>query len=232
VSDSAEVEEIRRSFARAWGDIGAAWGVAPSTAAVQGYLLAHGGPLTEPEVRRALGLSHRAAAIALAQCEEWGLIGRAPSARRTGQRGPAATAWEVVGDHWEWFRRVSVARLERETQPVLPVIERCVAEARAAGDTGADLLQRLSGLLEFVRRFDRGVELFVRGDTDSIARVFAVLERLDDRTVARLWALVDEVEPDEMVTAVDTLAKLPPSAVHRLVQVADSRPMRRLLGLS
>lgn len=232
MSNSAEVEEIRRSFARAWGDIGAAWGVAPSTAAVQGYLLAHGGPLTEPEVRRALGLSHRAAAIALAQCEEWGLIRRAPSARRTGQRGPAATAWEVVGDHWEWFRRVSVARLERETQPVVPVIERCVAEARAAGDTGADLLQRLSGLLEFVRRFDRGVELFVRGETDSIARVFAVLERLDDRTVARLWALVDEVEPDEMVTAVDTLAKLPPSAVHRLVQVADSRPMRRLLGLS
>jgi HTH-type transcriptional regulator, glycine betaine synthesis regulator len=232
VTDSAEVEGIRRSFARAWGDIGAAWGVAPSTAAVQGYLLAHGGPLTEPEVRRALGLSHRAAAIALAQCEEWGLVRRAPSARRTGQRGPAATAWEVVGDHWEWFRRVSVARLERETQPVVPVIERCVAEARAAGDLGADLLQRLSGLLEFVRRFDRGVELFVRGDTDSIARVFAVLERLDDRTVARLWALVDEVEPDEMVTAVDTLAKLPPSAVHRLVQVADSRPMRRLLGLS
>jgi DNA-binding transcriptional regulator GbsR (MarR family) len=232
VVDESGVEEIRRSFARAWGEIGAAWGVAPSTATVQGYLLAHGGPLTEPEVRRALGLSHRAAAMALAQCEDWGLIRRAASARRSGQRGPAAAAWEVVGDHWEWFRRVSVARLERETQPVVPVIERCVAEARATGDEGADLLRRLSGLLEFVRRFDRGVELFVRGDTDAIARVFAVLERLDDRTVARLWSLVDAVEPDEMVTALDTLAKLPPSAVHRLVQVADSRPMRKLLGLS
>jgi hypothetical protein len=44
--------------------------------------------------------------------------------------------------------------------------------------------------------------------------------------------LVDEVEPDELVTALGTLAKLPPSAVHRLVAVADSRPMRKLLGLS
>jgi DNA-binding transcriptional regulator GbsR (MarR family) len=232
MADESSVEEIRTSFARAWGEIGAAWGVAPSTAMVQGYLLSHGGPLTEPEVRRALGLSHRAAAMALAQCEEWGLIRRSPSARRSGQRGPAATAWEVVGDHWEWFRRVSAARLERETDPVVPVIERCVAQARAAGDEGEELLLRLSGLLEFVRRFDRGVDLFVRGEPDAIARVFAVLELLDDRTVARLWALIDEVEPQELVSALGTLSKLPPSAVHRLVQVADSRPMRKLLGLS
>lgn len=232
MSDESGVEEIRRSFAKAWGEIGAAWGVAPSTATVQGYLLAHGGPLTEPEVRRALRLSHRAASLALAQCEEWGLIRRAAATRRSGQRGPAATAWEVVGDHWEWFRRVSAARRERETDPVVPVIERCVAQARAAGDQGEDLLRRLSGLLEFVQRFDRGVDLFVRGEPDAIARVFAVLERLDDRAVARLWALVGEVEPDELVAALGTLAKLPPSAVHRLVTVADSRPMRKLLGLS
>jgi len=231
-ADESSVEEIRRSFARAWGEIGSAWGVAPSTAAVQGYLLAHGGPLTEPELRRALGLSHRAASLALAQCAEWGLIRRAPVARRSGQRGPAAAAWEMIGDHWEWFRRVSAARLERETDPVLPVIERCVAQATAAGEEGEDLRQRLSSLLEFVQRFDRGVDLFVRGEPDAIARVFAVLERLDDRTVARLWAMVGEVEPDELVRALGTLSKLPPSAVHRLVQVADSRPMRKLLGLS
>ena len=59
-----------------------------------------------------------------------------------------------------------------------------------------------------------------------------MLELLDDRTVARLWSLIDEVEPNELVTALGTLSKLPPSAVHRLVQVADSRPMRKLLGLS
>ena len=126
----AAAEALRRSFAQAWGEIGAAWGVAPSTATVQGYLLVSDGPLSEPEVRRALGMSHRAASLALAQCEEWGLIERAEVPRRSGQRGPAATAWNVVDDHWEWFRRVARARKERETDPVLPVIERCVDEAR------------------------------------------------------------------------------------------------------
>ena len=55
------IETIRRDFAAAWGHIGSAWGVAPSTAAVQGYLLVHGGPLTSGEIQQALGLSHRSA---------------------------------------------------------------------------------------------------------------------------------------------------------------------------
>ena len=173
---------LRRSFAAAWGEIGAAWGVAPSTATVQGYLLVSDGPRTEPEVRRALGMSHRAASLALAQCEEWGLIERAEGARRSGQRGPAATAWAVVDDHWEWFRRVAKARKERETDPVLPVIARCVTQARdaAADPTGGIPSSPISGnrfaaLLDFVRRFDRGVEMFVRGDARAIEDVFAAL---------------------------------------------------------
>ncbi|HET7141055.1 MAG TPA: hypothetical protein VFJ03_01075 [Candidatus Limnocylindria bacterium] len=226
-----DTEEIVRAFARAWGEIGAAWGVAPSTATVQGYLLAHGGPLSEPEIRRALGLSHRAASLALAQCEEWGLVRRAESARRSGQRGPAAAAWEVVGDHWEWFRRVAKARLERETDPVVPVIERCVAQAREAGPDGADLEQRLGQLLDFVRRFDRGVEIVVQGKPRSIERLFSVLDRLDQQTIDRLWALADDLEPDELAGALAALAKLPPGAVHRLIAIADSAPLRRLLGL-
>lgn len=222
----------------AWGEIGAAWGVAPSTATVQGYLLVSDGPLAEPEVRRALGMSHRAASLALAQCEEWGLVERADSPRRTGQRGPAAVAWSAVGDHWEWFRRVAQARKQRETDPVLPVIERCVTQAReAAAQAGAGaeigiLGDRLSALLDFVRRFDRGVELFVRGDARAIERVFGALGEIDDETADRLWRLVGELKPDEMVRAVEALSTLTPSAARRLVALADQPVLRKLVGLN
>src|SRR5688500_20254420 len=140
-------------------------------------------------------MSHRAASLALAQCEEWGLVERADSPRRTGQRGPAAVAWSAVGDHWEWFRRVAQARKQRETDPVLPVIERCVIQAReAAARAGAGaeigvLGDRLSALLDFVQRFDRGVELFVRGDARAIERVFGALGEIGDETDDRLWGL-------------------------------------------
>ena len=231
-------EEIRRTFATAWGEIGAAWGVAPSTAAVQGYLLVHGGPLSEPELRRALAMSHRAASLALAQCEEWGLIRRTVDTRRSGQRGPAAAAWVVVGDHWEWFRRVAAARKQRETDPVMPVIERCARLARDAAasdlpdDELGELRDRLESLLEFARRFDRGVEVFVRGDPRSIEAVFAAIDQLDLETVDRLWALVGEFDADELASAVQALAALPPAAVRRLVGLADQPTLRRLLGIA
>jgi DNA-binding transcriptional regulator GbsR (MarR family) len=228
-------EQIRRSFAGAWGEIGAAWGVAPSTAAVQGYLLAHGGPLTEPEVRRALGISHRAASLALEQCAEWGLIQRAPETRRSGQRGPAAAAWVPVGDHWEWFRRVAAARRERETDPVLPVIQRCVEEARRAGEAGdpaaVDLERRLLGLQEFVLRFDRGVEAIVRGKPEQIANLFEAVAALNATSLSRLWALIDELEPGELAAALGALSKLPPPAVRRLIALSDQPVLLKLLGV-
>src|SRR3954465_15414218 len=86
-------EQIRRRFADAWGQMGASWGIAPSTAAVQGYLLAHGGPVTDAELQQALGLSHRAIRLALASCIEWGIVERAEEPRRSGRRGPAGRAW-------------------------------------------------------------------------------------------------------------------------------------------
>lgn len=229
-------EELRRSFASAWGAIGAAWGIAPSTATVQGYLLVSDGPLSEPEVRRALGMSHRATSMALVQCEEWGLIRRAEEGRRSGQRGPAAVAWTVVDDHWEWFRRVASNRKERETDPVLPVIERCVEQARRGAADGGDaelarLGDRFSALLEFVERFDRGVEVFVRGDARAIEGVFAALDRLDDETVDRLWRLVGELGPEEMVRAVESLSRLPAPAARRLIALADQPVLQRLIGL-
>jgi DNA-binding transcriptional regulator GbsR (MarR family) len=237
VRTTSAAEELRRSFAVAWGKIGASWGVAPSTATVQGYLLVSDGPLTEPEVRRALGMSHRAASLALAQCEEWGLIQRAEATRRSGQRGPAAVAWTVVGDHWEWFRRVAAARKQRETDPLMPVIASCAEQARHAAAIDATdsemavLGERLSGLLEFVQRFDRGVELFVRGNARAIEGLFAALDRVDAATADRLWALLGELGPEEVVRALEALAKLPPSAARRLVSLADQPVLQKLIGV-
>lgn len=230
-------EQLRRSFASAWGEIGAAWGVAPSTATVQGYLLVSDGPQTEPEVRRALGMSHRAASLAIAQCEEWGLIERAETPRRSGLRGPAAAAWTVVGDHWEWFRRVAAARKQRETDPVVPVLAQCVTEARAAAaEPAADpelaaLGDRLAELLSFVQRFDRGVEVFVRGDARAIEGLFDALARLEPATVDRLWKLLDELGPEDMARALESLAKLPPSAARRLIGLADQPVLQKLIGV-
>ncbi|MGI8929354.1 MAG: hypothetical protein ACR2H0_07825, partial [Candidatus Limnocylindrales bacterium] len=173
--------------------------------------------------------------LALSQCAEWGLIERAEAPRRSGQRGPAATAWTVVGDYWEWFRRVAAARKQRETDPVLPVIERCTRQAREAAGNGGDqeltrLGDRLESLLDFVQRFDRGVELFVRGDARAIEGLFATLERLQPKTVDRLWVILGELGTDDLGRALEALARLPPAAARRLIGLADQPVLPRFIG--
>ena len=129
---SATAEPIRLELAEAWGEMGAAWGVTPAIARVQAYLMARQEPLTEREVREALGLSHRAASLALAEAESWGIVERVPEPRRVGRRGPAGTAYLAVGDHWQWFGRVIAERKVREGDPIVAVLEAKAAEATAA----------------------------------------------------------------------------------------------------
>lgn len=229
---AGRAEEIRRLFAHAWGRMGAAWGVAPSTAAVQGYLLLHGGPLTEAEIRRALALSPRATRVALADCESWGIVERASEPRRSGTRGPAGAAWVAVPDHWEWFRRVAGARKLREADPVLAVLREHLAEAEkeAASDpTVAELRDRLASLLEFADQFDRAVSAVVRADSAALATLFEVLDRLDDRALDRLLAALAVLPPRELADAAVTLARLSPRAIRRLVRLAGQPGWVRLL---
>src|SRR5580765_8985898 len=131
-------EEIRVELAEAWGDMGAAWGVTPAIARVQAYLMARQEPLTEREVREALGLSHRAASLALAEAESWGIVQRVPEPRRVGRRGPAGTAYLAVGDHWQWFGRVIAERKVREGDPIIAVLESKEREAAAALEAHPD----------------------------------------------------------------------------------------------
>ena len=142
---SPTAEAIRLELAKAWGEMGAAWGVTPAIARVQAYLMARQEPLTEREVREALGLSHRAASLALAEAESWGIVERVPEPRRVGRRGPAGAAYLAVGDHWQWFGRVIAERKVREGDPIVTVLEAKEREASVAlaADPG-DLAQGVS----------------------------------------------------------------------------------------
>jgi DNA-binding transcriptional regulator GbsR (MarR family) len=217
---------IRRDFAASWARVGAAWGIAPSTAAVQGYFLVHGGPLTETELRTALAMSHRAAFAALAECEAWGLIEPA-APQRSGRRGPASRAWVVVGDPWEWFRRVAASRIDRETSPVLPLVEASLARARAAGD--ADLVARLQALGEFAAAFDRGAAALVSADARAIGHLVGLLARLDQETVGRLLASLAEVPGDELAAAAGSVARMRPAVLRRLLRLASQPGVSRVL---
>src|SRR3954452_21511691 len=132
-------ERLRLQFAEAWGEMSASWGVAPAIGRVHAYLMVRNEPLTEREIREALGLSHRAASLALTDAETWGIVERVREPRRVGRRGPAGTAYMAVGDHWQWFPRVTAGRKPREGDPIVEVIARTARQAgELAGEHPAD----------------------------------------------------------------------------------------------
>jgi DNA-binding transcriptional regulator GbsR (MarR family) len=218
---SGEAEAIRVRLADAWGEMGASWGVAPAIARVHAYLMTRPASLTEREVREALGLSHRAASIALAEAEAWGLIERVAEPRRVGSRGPAGIAYRAVGDHWEWFGRVISERKLREGDPVVAVLERTLKEASEAVEANpadhelTELRNWLSAFLVFVRLFDRAVSLVPQLEPRTLERGLRLLGRVPDETALRLFSLLEALDDDDVLGLVESLSRLSPANARR-----------------
>jgi DNA-binding transcriptional regulator GbsR (MarR family) len=218
-------EEIRLRLADAWGEMGAAWGVAPAIARVHAYLMVRQEALTEREVREALGLSHRAASMALTEAESWGIIERVTEPRRVGRRGPAGTAYLAVGDHWQWFGRVIAERKVREGDPIIDVLERTADEATKAADEHpndsdlAGLRDWLSTFLVFVRLFDRAVGLVPQLEPRELERGLRLLGEVPDETILRLVHLLGGLDDRDVLELVDALSRLSPGAARRATKL-------------
>jgi DNA-binding transcriptional regulator GbsR (MarR family) len=223
--DAGAAESIRLRLADAWGEMGAAWGVAPAIARVHAYLLARQAPLTEREVREALGLSHRAASLALAEAESWGLVERIAEPRRVGRRGPAGAAYQAVGDHWRWFGRVVAERKTREGDPIIGLLEQAAADAAAElrahpGDPELTaLLEWLRTFLVFVRLFDRAVGLVPRLQPRELERGLRLLGEVNDDTFLRLVGLLEGLDDKDVLDLVDALSRLSPTTARRATKL-------------
>jgi DNA-binding transcriptional regulator GbsR (MarR family) len=222
---SSTAETIRLDLAEAWGEMGAAWGVTPAIARVQAYLMARQQPLTEREVREALGLSHRAASLALAEAESWGIVERVPEPRRVGRRGPAGVAYLAVVDHWQWFGRVIAERKIREGDPVVAVLEAKATEAAAAAAANPDdaelasLRDWLAAFLVFVRLFDRAVGIVPQLEPRELERSLQLLGRVPDATILRLFDLLGGLDDDDVLELVDAVSRLSPKAARRATKL-------------
>jgi DNA-binding transcriptional regulator GbsR (MarR family) len=223
--DFSPAERLRLQFADAWGGMSAAWGVAPAIGRVHAYLMVRNVALTEREVREALGLSHRAASLALADAEAWGIVERVPEPRRVGRRGPAGTAYVAVGDHWQWFTSVIAERKIREGDPIVAVIEGTRDEAARASAAAPDdaelagLREWLESFSDFVRLFDRAVGLIPKLQPRELERGMRLLGEVSDDTFLRLVDLLGGLPDDDVLDLVEALSRLSPTAARRATKL-------------
>jgi len=225
-ADSPTAEDVRVAFADTWGDMGPAWNVTPSVARVHGYLLVDGGTLTERDIREALGLSHRAASLALAELEEWQLVERVEDAPRDPRPGPSAVAWHVVGDRWRWFQRVAEERRAREADPLQPRLAVCLELAEQALEAAPDdkEVRRLHAWIAEIQGlatlFDRALRALARAETGEIQAGFAVLSRVSDETLDSLLRLVGSLPEEELAETLEAIARTSPRTARRVMSAA------------
>jgi DNA-binding transcriptional regulator GbsR (MarR family) len=218
-------ETLRLQFAEAWGEMSASWGVAPAIGRVHAYLMVRNVPLTEREIREALGLSHRAASLALTDAEAWGIVERVSEPRRVGRRGPAGTAFVAVGDHWQWFTRVIAERKIREGDPIVEVIARTASQAGALaaaypGDAElAALRDWLLAFNAFVKLFDRSVGLIPKLAPRELERGMRLLGEVSDDTVLRLVHLLGSLPDDDVLDLIEALSRLSSTAARRATKL-------------
>jgi DNA-binding transcriptional regulator GbsR (MarR family) len=222
---TGRAEPIRLALADAWGEMGASWGVAPAIARVHAYLMARAAPLTEREIREALGLSHRAASLALEATVRWGIVEAVREPRRVGRRGPAGTAYLAVGDNFRWFSRVIAHRKAVEGDPILSVLERTLRDAEDAARAHPDdievrtLRDWLATFLEFVRLFDRAIGLVPAVDPARLQHVLDLLAKVPDQTVLRLVDLLAEMPDDDVLALINSLSRMRPSTARRATKL-------------
>ena len=226
-ANSPTTEDVRVAFADTWGDMGPAWNVTPSVARVHGYLLVAGETLTEREIREALGLSHRATSLALAELEEWQLVERVDDVREAPRPGPPAVAWQVVGDRWRWFQRVAEERRAREADPLQPRLRVCLelADEAAAASPDDEEARRLRAWIAEVQGlatlFDRALRALSRAETGEIQAGFAVLSRVSDETLDNLLRLFGSLPEDDLAATLEALSGTSPRTARRVMSVAN-----------
>jgi DNA-binding transcriptional regulator GbsR (MarR family) len=224
---SPTTEDVRVAFADTWGDMGPAWNVTPSVARVHGYLLVSGTALTEREVREALGLSHRAASMALAELEEWRLVEQVDDPSPDTRPGPSASGWRVAGDRWRWFQRVAEERRAREADPLQPRLEVCLELADQAMEASPDdaearrLRTWIAEIQGLATLFDRALRALSRAETDEIARGFSVLARISDETLDNLLGLFGSLPEDELAETLESLSRTSPTTARRVLKAAN-----------
>ena len=132
-----------------WGDMGGQWGVNRSVSQIHALLYLSERPLDAEEISDTLGLARSNVSNSLKELLTWNLIRRVPI------MGERRDHYEAETDIWEVVTRIAAGRKEREIDPAVATLRKCLAEAE--GDAGVHPLagRRLRDMLEFIEAMER-----------------------------------------------------------------------------
>jgi len=129
-----------RKYITHWGEMGQRWGVSRSVAQLHALLYLASEPLPADEIAETLRLARSNVSTGLKELIGWELV------RLTHVAGDRRDHFEAKHDPWDMLVTIAEARKRREIDPALGMLEECIAEAKADGETSAETRARLERL--------------------------------------------------------------------------------------
>ena len=154
-----------------WGQMGTRWGINRTVAQIHALLYISPTPLHAEEIAATLSVARSNVSTSLRELQAWRVV---EVVHVLGDRRDHYTSH---ADVWEMFSRILEERKRREIDPTLALLQDCVAEAEAAGDT--HVKTRLSEILSFM---------------ETMSAWYTQMQRLPRNVLQKLFKLGDKVQ--------------------------------------
>jgi DNA-binding transcriptional regulator GbsR (MarR family) len=137
------------AFVLHWGDLGGQWSVNRSVSQIHALLYLAEVPMTAEDIAEALGLARSNVSNSIKQLINWNLIRRVP------MRNDRRDHFEAETNVWEIASRIAAGRKEREIDPAITALTRCLALAESDDGVSATVRKRLKAMHDFTTSIDR-----------------------------------------------------------------------------
>jgi len=134
-----------RKYVLHWGEMGTRWGVSRSVAQLHALLYLAEAPLPADEIAETLGIARSNVSTGLKELTGWELV------KLVHVEGDRRDHFEAKQDPWDMLVTIAEGRKRREFDPTLALLEDCVREAEADGETPPAVKAKLARLRDLTR---------------------------------------------------------------------------------
>ena len=138
-----KLSPVQQKFILHWGEMGTRWGINRTVAQIHALLFITPRSLHAEEIAETLAVARSNVSTSLRELQGWGIV------KVVHVLGDRRDHFESMKDVWEMFRVIADERKRREMDPTVAMLEECLAEAKAAGEAEAHMVERLGQLQSF-----------------------------------------------------------------------------------
>ena len=152
-----QIDEGKRKFIIAWGNLGNSWGICRTMAQIHGLLLITKEPVCSDEVMRQLQISRGNANMNLRALIDWGIVHKHSIA------GDRKEYYLAEKDCWKAFRQILKKRKSKELDPMLELLSQ-ISSVQGNCEESEEFCRMVKELKTFSESADQALDMIIQSE--------------------------------------------------------------------